>query len=66
MTLFSLGKNAICQLAQKKKGGWSVIVSGDLVKGVPRLVHGFRIRHDAIEYALQVHELTREQYGDNR
>lgn len=43
---------------------WGVIVNGDMVDSViPRSIEGFKTRDYAIEYILQVHELTRHQYN---
>ena len=65
---FYLGKYYICQIAPKynrettKIKSWTVIVDGHVDKEALRMVHGFATRHDAIDYALLVHELTKENY----
>jgi ribosomal protein L15 len=67
---FYLGQYHICQLVPKttrknldKPSSWSVIVANELPATTPRLVHGFKTRMDAVDYALQVHELTRNTYN---
>lgn len=68
---FYLGKYPIASLHAEysrkdinRVTSWAVIVKGNMEEGkIPRLVHGFNTRHDAIRYALMVNELTRHTYN---
>lgn len=60
---FYLGDHLIAMLRKSGKH-WEVVVTGKMTDDVPRLVKGFATRRAGIDYALQVHESTKETYND--